>query len=274
MFERKQTASRMSSAGTVLELIFHSTVRNLRKTHGNAIIGLLMNIMQTVILVAVFYVMMSILNLRGGSAIRGDFLLFIMSGIFLFMTHTKAMGAVVGSEGPTSAMMKHAPMNTAIAITSAALSALYIQVLSVVVILYIYHVGFKPITIAHPVGAFSMVLLSWFSGVAVGMLFLALKPWLPSVTQIGSQVYARANMIASGKMFVANQTPGYILVMFTWNPLFHCIDQARGFVFINYSPHHSSVEYPLFVSLGLMMIGLLGEFYTRRHASVSWGAGR
>jgi ABC-type polysaccharide/polyol phosphate export permease len=65
-----------------------------------------------------------------------------------------------------------------------------------------------------------------------------------------------------------------VLVMFTWNPLFHIIDQARGFVFINYNPHHSNWLYPLLVSLGLMMIGFMGEAFTRKHVSISWGARR
>jgi ABC-type polysaccharide/polyol phosphate export permease len=66
---------------------------------------------------------------------RGDFLLYVMSGVFLFMTHVKAVGAVAGAEGPTSPMMKHAPMNTIVSIAAAALSALYIQVLSAGVVL-------------------------------------------------------------------------------------------------------------------------------------------
>jgi ABC-type polysaccharide/polyol phosphate export permease len=81
-------------------------------------------------------------------------------------------------------------------------------------------------------------------------------------------------MIASGKMFLANSLPGYMLAMFDWNPLFHSIDQARGFAFINYNPRYSSWEYPLWVGLVLLMIGLMGEFYTRRHASISWNARR
>jgi len=49
-----------------------------------------------------------------GAAIRGDFLVYIMSGIFLFMTHTKTMQGAFASEGPSSPMMQHAPMNTVI----------------------------------------------------------------------------------------------------------------------------------------------------------------
>jgi ABC-type polysaccharide/polyol phosphate export permease len=81
-------------------------------------------------------------------------------------------------------------------------------------------------------------------------------------------------MIASGKMFVANTLPAYMLAMFDWNPLFHCIDQMRGFVFVNYLPRNSSIEYPLYVTIVLMMIGMLGEFYTRQQASLSWDARR
>ena len=273
MFVHQRKRSSIGSAFEILELIYHSIVRNVRKDHNNAMVGLLLNMMQTVVFVGTFYVMFSVLGLRG-SAIRGDFLLYIMSGIFLFMTHVKSMTAVLGSEGSTSAMMKHAPMNTAISITAAALSALYIQTLSVVIVMYIYHVGFSPITIQNPAGAYGMFLLAWFTGCSVGLVFLALKPWLPKFVGLASQIYSRANMIASGKMFVANQTPGYILSMFTWNPLFHCIDQARGFAFINYTPHHSSISYPIYVALVLTMIGLLGEFYTRKHASASWSAGK
>lgn len=273
MFSQNPRRSGIGSAFAILELIYHSIVRNVRKDHGNAMMGLIMNMMQTVVFVGTFYLMFSVLGLRG-NVIRGDFLLYIMSGIFLFMTHVKAMGSVVGSEGPASPMMKHAPMSTAIAITSSALSALYIQVLSITIIMFIYHVGFTPISMQNPMGAFGMLLLSWFTGVAVGMVFLAAKPWAPGVIGLVSQIYSRANMIASGKMFVANQTPAYILSMFTWNPLFHCIDQARGFAFHNYTPHHSSVSYPIYVGLALCMIGLMGEFYTRKHASVSWGAGK
>jgi len=79
-------------------------------------------------------------------------------------------------------------------------------------------------------------------------------------------------MIASGKMFVANTLPGLMLAMFDWNPLFHTIDQARGFAFINYNPHNSSIIYPINIGIALMALGLIGEYYTRKRASSSWGA--
>jgi ABC-type polysaccharide/polyol phosphate export permease len=81
-------------------------------------------------------------------------------------------------------------------------------------------------------------------------------------------------MIASGKMFVANALPGFVLPFFDWNPLFHVIDQARGFVFLNYNPHFPAWPYALEVSAVLLAPGLMGESYTRRHASLFWSRRR
>ena len=89
-----------------------------------------------------------------------------------------------------------------------------------------------------------------------------------------TSIYSRASMIGSGKMFVANTLPSSILVLFAWNPLFHTIDQARGYIFLHYNPHFSDPIHPVIVSLGLVMLGMMGEFYTRKSASISWSATR
>ena len=271
MFQSVARQNKASSGFAMLELVFHAAVRNIRKSHGNAIWGLLLSIIQALMMVMVFLVMMSLLGMRT-SAIRGDFLLYIMSGVFMYMTHSKTLQAVAKCDGPTSSMMKHAPMNVIVAISAAALAALYQQVLAASVILYFYHVVITPITIDDPVGTMGMFLMSWGSGIAIGMIFKAATPWAPDFFGLLTSIYARANMIASGKMFVANTMPTATLAIFDWNPLFHTIDQGRGFVFLNYNPHYSSISYPLKVTLVLMLIGLMGEFYTRKYASLSWGA--
>ena len=117
-----------------------------------------------------------------------------------------------------------------------------------------------------------MFLLAWASGCAIGLVLLAAKPWVPGVVRIASTIYTRANMIASGKMFVANTLPSSMLAMFDWNPLFHTIDQARGFSFINYYPHNSTILYPIKLTIVMLLIGMMGEFVTRRSASLSWTA--
>jgi ABC-type polysaccharide/polyol phosphate export permease len=139
-------------------------------------------------------------------------------------------------------------------------------------VLYVYHAAFQPITIHDPLGMMGMLLLAWGSGVGIGMMMQAAKPWQPDAVGIITQLYQRANMIASGKMFVANTMPTSKISLFDWNPLFHIIDQGRGYIFLNYHPHYSNISYPIKVMLCCMVIGLMAEFYTRKHASVSWGA--
>ncbi len=273
MFRVNTSTSGWAVTWRLLELIFHASVRHIRKSHGNALIGLLMAILQSVIMLAVMVFMMDLLGMRR-MAVRGDFVLYMMTGVFNFATYTQTLGAVAKSDGPTSAMMKHSPMNPIVAIGSAALGTLYLQVLSAAAILFFYHTLWTPITIHEPQYVFGTFILSWFSGIATGMIFKAATPWQPELVGTLTSIYSRMNMIFSGKMMLANSTPGYILSMYSWNPLFHTIDQTRGFMFENYHPHYSSITYPIYVSLALMMLGLMGEHYSNRHISLSWGAGR
>lgn len=271
MFQVRTNNSSFGKVITFCDLVYHNIVRAIRKSHSNALMSIVTNLMQMIVFVLAFYFMFSILGLRG-AVLRGDFLVYIMTGIFLFMTHIKTVGAVSGSEGPASPMMKHAPMNTSIAIAAAALSQLYIQMLSLFVIMFAYHVLVTPFDIQNIPGVMGMIILAWFTGLAIGLVFLAIKPWSPGISSLLATIYQRANMIASGKMFVANTLTPTMLNMFDWNPLFHCIDQSRGFAFVNYAPRNSSIEYPLYVGLILLVIGMMGEFYTRKHASASWSA--
>ncbi|PWL36818.1 ABC transporter permease [Marivita sp. XM-24bin2] len=276
MFHKTVPTTRASSAVNIAELIYHNTVRSIRKTHGNAFMSIAMSVFQSLMFVLFFYIMFTIMGIKG-LALRGDFVIFLLTGIFMFMTHNKAVSAVMGSEGPSSPMMQHAPMNTFVSIAAAMLSTLYIQMLAVFFFLFVYDVAMNPYVlteIVDPAPVMGMLLLSWLSGGAVGLVFLAMKPWLPGLTGTLSTLYKRANMIASGKMFVANSLPSFMIAMFDWNPLFHTIDQARGFAFINYVPRNSNWEYVVYLTLTLLMIGLMGEFYTRRHVSASWSARR
>lgn len=274
MFRHRPIAgSPLSKGFETLELIFHAAVRNLRKTNGNAVLGLVMSIVQAMIMVLAMYFMMEILGLRR-VAVRGDFMLYVMSGVFMFMTHIKAIGAVSGAEGPTSPMMMHGPMNPIISICGAALASLYQQALAAAVILFFYHAVFTPISIDEPVGMLGMFLLSWLSGVGIGMVLMSIRPWQPELVSIVTAILMRVNMIASGKMLLVNNTPPKIRALFDWNPLFHTIDQSRGFIFLNYGPRYTSIDYPVMVMLACVMIGLMLEFFTRQHMSASWNKRR
>lgn len=274
MFYFKRSQSLLGSAFTTSELIFHAIVRSIRARHSNAVLAILVNIIQVIVMAAFFYVLMTFIGRIGASKIRGEFVLYILSGVFLYMTHVKSVGAIAGVGTGNNPLMLHSPMNVSIMLIAAAFGTLYTQLISIIIILLVYSAAVSPLELQEPGGAFGMLVLAWFTGCAVGLIFLAMTPWFPRTASILTNVYRRMNMVFSGKMFVANALGGYLLVMFTWNPLFHIIDQCRGFVFRNYYPRNTNWEYALWVGIVLLMIGLLAEFYTRKQVSQSWEARR
>ncbi|TKW66488.1 MAG: ABC transporter [Paracoccus denitrificans] len=273
MFQQRHTSNMFVTALTTMALIYHMTVYKLRKGDRNAIVGLLMTIVRAMLMIAFFMVFFYVLQVRS-SPIKGNFIVYIMTGIFMFMTHNKGIQAVLTAEGPVSPLMKHTPMNTAITISASALAALYQQLLACVVLLVFTNTFIEPLGIDRIYPCLGLFLLAWFSGCAIGLVFRAAQPWWPKGVGMISQIYMRLNMVTSGKMFVANTLPSAMLMMFSWNPLFHIIDQTRGFAFVNYTPHNSSLMYPVYFSIAVAMIGLMGEFVTRNSVSLSWSAGR
>ncbi|MDP5306575.1 ABC transporter permease [Paracoccus spongiarum] len=271
MFTQRRTTTIFGAAGTTLALIHHQTVYNLRTEHRNAVVGLLLTILQTAIFMGAFLLIYLVIGVRQ-SPIRADFMMFIMSGIFLFMTHVQTVGAVSSSHSVSGQLVKHDPLNPAVLIAASALAVLYRQTISCIAILWLYHVLIAPVEMTRPVGALAMYLLAWLSGVCVGLVFLGIRPWAPRGSKILTTIYQRVNMFASGKMFVANILPNFMLPWFTWNPLFHVIDQERGYMFINYSPQKTDPAYALWFSCAALMVGLLINFSTRKYESISWSA--
>jgi ABC-type polysaccharide/polyol phosphate export permease len=225
--------------------------------------------MQTMIMVGVFYFMMNIVGLRE-AAVRGNFVLYLMTGIFLFMTHVKAVGKISGSGSATNPMLKHAPVSTLLLILSAALSTLYIQILAMGMILLMAHVLIEPIAFYDFKGFMYCFFIAWSSGAAIGLVFLALSPFAPTLISLITMIYQRANMIFSGKMFLASTLPNFVLPMFLWNPLFHAIDQARGYTFINYNPRVTNLTYPIIIAVVFFFIGMMLEHWARKYVSESW----
>ncbi len=273
VFQYSRNQTLVGGAFTTAELVFHAVVRNIRSQHSNAVVAIIVNIIQVLLIVTAFYFLLSLLGTRVAK-IRGEFILFLLSGVFVFLTHIKSVGAIASAGSGNSPMMLHSPMNRIVMLMASAFGIFYTQLVSILVILFGYSVAVAPLEVQDPGGAFAMLVLSWFTGCAVGLVFLAIQPWFPRLAAILSLAYRRLNMIFSGKMFIANALGGFMLTMFAWNPLFHIIDQCRGFIFRNYFPRNTSWEYALWVGIVLTMIGLMAEFYTRKHVSKSWSARR
>ncbi len=259
------------AAYELAETTYHMTVRASGGSRANPLFSLVMNIVTQLFMFMALYLTMTLLHMRP-TGLRGDFVVYLMSGVMAYTTYNKTMKAVYGAEGPLSPMMQHGPMNTIVAIASAAISTLYLQVFSTLVILGGYHVAITPVHIDEPVFAFFMMVASWIFGIATGLLVMAIKPWAPKLAPILIMIVTRINVFASGKMMLGNSMAFWQLKLFDWNPLFHCVDQMRGAIFLNYIPRNTEVPYIFKVSAAMIVLGLMGEFFTRRRVSASWFA--
>ncbi len=254
-----------------LDLVYHSMVREVRLISGTSGLGLLLAVFKTLTMVAAFYAMFAVIGLRG-SVIRGDMVLFLISGILLFLVHNAAIGKTLQAGSSTSPIMQHAPMTPALMILAKTMADFYMFVLSTLIIVAGLFVFKDNLEIYDPIGLILPFILAWASGVAIGLLFLMIKPLMPNLLEAISKFYMRANMVTSGKFFVANMLPLSVLPFFAWNPLFHTIDQARGAMFVNYVPNKTSIEYPIYFVLIGVLVGMMGEFWIRKTVSKSKAA--
>jgi len=251
-----------------LELVYHTIVREVRMESGNAVLGLFGAIARILALVAMFYILFEFMGVRS-AIIRGDVVLFLVGGVLLFFMHNAAVRKVIKAGSFASQLMLHAPMTPTLAIFAAALSTLYLHILALLVIFTFIILMRDGLDIYNPAGVFLPFFLAWASGVVIGLGMLVLKPFAPRLMEIVSLLYTRANLVTSGKFFVANLLPAAVLPYFAWNPLFHCVDQIRGAMFVNYFPRVTSITYPLwFVFVGLIL-GLMVEFWLRKTVSQS-----
>lgn len=194
---------------------------------------------------------------------------FLLTGVILFLTHIKAIASVRGASIATSAIMLHAPMTTILSILSKAFAGLYLQFVAILIIVSVLWVFGADLTVHDPGGLVLPTFLAWSSRIAIGMVFMILNPIIPAFVKTISPLYQRAQMITSGKFIPAAYMPSALVGWFSWNPLFHAIDQARVAAFVNYNSDVTSITYPIWFTIIALTIGLMGEFWARKNLSKS-----
>jgi len=249
------------------DLVFHSVVREVRTQSGNATFGVFKEVTTIGVFLGLFY--MIAMFLGRGAAIRGSLIVFLLTGIVLFLTHIKAISSVRSAQSATSAIMMHAPMTVILSILAKSFAGLYLQVIAVTLIVLLFWIYGVDLTINDPKALVLPVFLAWASGIATGMIFMTVAPLIPSIVKTISPIYQRAQMFTSGKMLPAAYMPSVMLPWFSWNPLFHCIDQARVAAFVNYNSDVTSNSYTIWFTLIALLIGLMGEFWARKNLSKS-----
>lgn len=262
-----QSKSMFFGALEFLDLIFHSVVREVRTQSGNATFGVLKEVSNIAIFMGIFYLISVFMG--SGAAIRGSLVMFLLTGIVLFLVHIKAVASVRGASKATSAIMMHSPMTVILSIMAKAFAGLYLQFVAVLIILLFLWVFGADLSVHDPGGLVLPVFFSWASGISVGMVLMVFAPFFPFVINTISPLYQRAQMFTSGKFIPAAYMPAVMVGWFSWNPLFHTIDQVRVAAFVNYTSDATNMSYPIWFTTIALLIGLMGEFWARKNLSKS-----
>lgn len=236
-----------------LDIITQAAVRDVVRSGPGLTRALAQSVLQSILLVGSFFVMSGALGLSG-PAIRGDLLIYLMTGVFLFNLHARTVMAVLASEGSTAEVRMYRASPILMTLGSA-LGALYVQVITALLLFFAYHVFWKAIDIRPLLNGLPLLVILWMGSIGTGQVLLAVKKIAPRMAMSLAQAWTRVAMLTSGSMFVANALPAKILPMVSWNPLFHLIDQMRGAVFVNYSSHISSAAYPAIASVCAIIAG-------------------
>ncbi|GIX15796.1 MAG: ABC transporter permease [Paracoccaceae bacterium] len=258
----------LGGALRLIEVLKATVVHVIRQETGRSALGFVSAMTRPLILLATFMVIIEVMGVRG-IAIRGNTVTFLMTGIICFLTHVTAVQKVAAALRKARGFMHHAPASLALFVFAQAVGALYLNLLAGLGVWLVAELSGHGLGILHPAGMILPYLLSWASGVGVGMILLALSHHAPTAAEVTAAVYTRVQFFTCGKFWAANIMPIGLVDYAVWNPLLHTIDQMRGAAFVNYTPQHTELGYPAIFTAVVLVIGFMLEWRLRHGLSLS-----
>ncbi len=246
---------------TTLYKIYFYAVAGIRKESGSTSIGFVILIIETFVTFLMMLAIMMLMRSMMGSAgsIRGPFGFYVFIGVSLFMMHVKMLGSVF-SKPPKDSMSAVLAISQSVKILGDILNTVYMMTI-VNILFYAILVAYYQSTVIDNWTGF---LICYFGNIlwvcCIGIWSLALRGlWRWGATKL-LMLYRRAAIITSGKMIPGNYIwiSGRFGGLFLINPLFHYIDQARGFAFQHYNPYVSSLSFPIQATAIGLCVGVIG----------------
>jgi ABC-type polysaccharide/polyol phosphate export permease len=272
----RQVNTLLGGAVRLVEVLKATIVHAVRHDTGRSSLGFVSALFRPLALLALFYVMIEFGGMRGLS-IRGSTVTFLLTGIFCFLVHIGTIQKVSMALRKSRGMLYHAPASIFVFVLSQAFGALYLHFFGMLTIVAIATLAGVPLDIRDPAGLLVPYLLSWASGLGMGMIFMALGHAAPTTATVVSTVYTRVQFFTSGKFWAANMMPAlmpaFVADWAIWNPLLHVIDQTRGAAFVNYVPRYTNLVYPAVFTFVVLVFGFALEAWVRRRFSLSRGKG-
>ena len=247
-------------------LMWALTVRTIREESGGPAIGLLRGIGMALFFCLIFYFVMTFLRLTS-LAVRGDLMVFIIIGIGFFFAAKMTMMAALQGMTNSWDMAAHPHLSPVLFVYAKSLAVFYNYFIAIVILFIGNGLINGVFELQTPILFFPLFTLGWLCGMGAGMVlgFMVFYFWWATVFK---RVFLKIMFITSGKFTNANVIPNDALPFFTWNPMFHLIDQMRGAAFVNYTPQNTNMVYPIIVTFFLVVGGHILHDYMLRHRNV------
>lgn len=264
----RQVPTLPGGALRLAEVLKATVVHAIRQETGRSALGFVSAMIRPMVLVATFLVIIEVTGVRG-IAIRGNTVTFLLTGTMCFLVHTGAAQKVSNAVRKARNLLHHAPASIFVFVLAQAAAALYLNLGAGLIIWTVAELSGFGLQILHPSGLIAPFLLSWASGVGVGLLLMALGHFAPTAAEVVSAFYTRFQFFTCGKFWAANIIPLGLVDIAVWNPLLHTIDQMRGAAFVNYTPQHTSLDYPIAFTAIALVAGFMLEWRLRSRFSLS-----
>lgn len=249
-------------------LMWALVVRSLREETGGAAIGFLRGVLMALVFCLAFYFLMTIFGL-GGLTVRGDLMVFILIGVGFFFAMKFTMTAAMKAMQSSWKMAAHPHISPILLVYADSLGVFYNWFLAIVIIFIGNSLVTGHVELQNPIMFFPIFFITWLTGMGVGMI-LGFLIFYFSWFMIIKRVLFKLMFFTSGKFTNANLLPMSLIDIFTWNPLFHLIDQMRQAAFVNYTAHHTNMVYPIICCFVLLLAGhILYDYMLRRRNVMS-----
>ena len=236
--------------GRVIQALF---MRETKTRFGKLRLGYFWAFFESITHVAIFILLFSLLGKQDPSGM--PLVLFLVTGITPFLLFQNLMQHIqVAVESNRSLLTFPQVSVFDLAFARMLLEFSTTAIVFVVLILVILYAGLEP-RVQNYLGVVYAFLLIVAMGSGLGMLFCALTPSMPSLSNLTNPFLGRPLFFTSGLFFTAEMLPKGLRDVLLYNPVFHVIEYLRSSFFVEYNSIYFDLGYAGAWALGLFALG-------------------
>ncbi len=261
--ERQPYVTTLSDAAMLqIRVIWALLLREVRTRFGESRFGYLWVLMELIIHIGFLAVVFQF-TMHGKPPIGDSFFFFYFTGLIPYLLFTHTVSHV------SYAILQNQPLLQLPMVTNidAILARGILELITEVLVMLLFIGGFiffDVEAIPHNLGAAAgSIFAAWLCGLGIGVINAVINVYSHAYHHVFSAV-TRLLYFCSGIFYVPALMPEGVRDLFTWNPLFHCVDWFRTSFFYTYEPRWLDPSYPIIFGFVTLALGLSLEAALRK----------